>query len=136
MLVLGLLLLGGTVAFAIVLAADNLGGGPHYSVTLFDHHLVTVSTLDAFLAGAALALLLCLGMALTTAGTRREYRRSRELRAGRRQLKEAARGFGDDAATATAATTTATRATATDPESSGDVVLTKRPRRGLGSFSH
>ncbi|MFC1415922.1 hypothetical protein [Streptacidiphilus cavernicola] len=100
MLLLGLLIVAVAVAFAIVVTADNLGGGPHYSVRLFDHHLANVNTLGAFLAGIALTLLLCLGLLMLTAGARRERRRSSELRAARRERKAAAKadtggGFAD-----------------------------------------
>ena len=91
MLLLGLLIVAAAVAFAIVVTADNLGGGPHYSVSLFDHHLATVNTLGAFLAGIALTLLFCLGLLMMTAGARRERRRSSELRAARRERKAAAK---------------------------------------------
>jgi hypothetical protein len=89
MLLLGLLIVAAAVAFSTVVIADNLGGGPHYSVGLFGHHLGTVNTLGAFLAGIALALLLCLGLLVATAGARRERRRNAELRTARRERKAA-----------------------------------------------
>jgi hypothetical protein len=91
MLLLGLLIVAAAVAFAIVVVADNLGGGPHYSVSLFDHHLAHVNTLGAFLAGIALTLVLCLGLLMLSAGARRERRRNSELRAARRERKAAAK---------------------------------------------
>ncbi|MEY9835394.1 hypothetical protein [Streptacidiphilus sp. EB103A] len=126
MLLLGLLLMGGTIAFATVLIADNLDGGPQYSATLFDHHLATVNTLGAFLAGMALALVFCAALVMATAGARRERRRNAELRAARRDRK--------------AATKTVPAGTATEP-SDGDtatmpVVLTKRRTRGVRIFGH
>ncbi|MEY9963827.1 hypothetical protein ABIA33_001861 [Streptacidiphilus sp. MAP12-16] len=126
MLVLGLLLLGGSAAFTTVLIADNLGGGPQYAVTLFGHHLTTLSTLGAFLAGAALALVFCVSLALTTVGARRERRRSAELRAARRERKVAAR------AAAAAAVTDATDGR----DGTEATVLTKRRGRTLHLFGH
>ncbi|TDU02817.1 hypothetical protein EDD99_1226 [Streptomyces sp. 846.5] len=128
MLLLGLLLMGGTIAFATVLIADNLDGGPQYSATLFDHHLATVNTLGAFLAGMALTLVFCAALVMATAGARRERRRNAELRAARRERK------------ATAKTVPAGTGTATEP-SDGDtatmpVVLTKRRNRGVRIFGH
>ena len=124
MLLLGLLLMGGTIAFATVLIADNLDGGPQYSATLFDHHLATVNTLGAFLAGIALALVFSIALVMATAGARRERRRNAELRAARRERKAAARD--DDAVIAP---DTSEGDTATMP------VLTKR-NRGVHLFGH
>ena len=126
MLLLGLLLMGGTIAFATVLIADNLDGGPQYSVTLFDHHLATVNTLGAFLAGIALALVFSIAVVMASAGARRERRRNAELRAARRERRAAAKA-GDD--------------TVTTPDlSEGDTatmpVLTKRRSRGVHLFGH
>jgi hypothetical protein len=126
MLLLGLLLMGGTIAFATVLIADNLDGGPQYSATLFHHHLGTVNTLGAFLAGMALALVFCAALVLASAGARRERRRNAELRAARRDRRVAAK--------------TVDAGTATDP-GEGDtatmpVVLTKRRNRRVHLFGH
>ena len=125
MLLLGLLLVGGTIAFATVLIADNLDGGPQYSATLFDHHLATVNTLGAFLAGIALALVFCLALMMVSVGARRERRRNAELRAARRERK--------------AAEKTVDTGTVTDP-SEGDTatmpVLTKSRSRRVHLFGH
>ena len=119
MLLLGLLIVAAAVAFATVVTADNLGGGPHYSVSLFDHHLATVSTLGAFLAGIALALVFCLGLLMTTAGARRERRRSSELRAARRERRAVAKAGSDTAPVAGAGSDDADTVV-------GGPVLTKR----------
>ncbi|BAJ26571.1 MULTISPECIES: hypothetical protein [Kitasatospora] len=78
MLLLGLLLFAATGAFAGLLIADNLGGGPETGVTVLGHQIATVSTLGAFLAGLALALLFCAGLALMGGGLRwhRRHRRA------------------------------------------------------------
>jgi hypothetical protein len=154
MLLLGLLIVAAAVAFAIVVSADNLGGGPHYSVKLFDHHLATVNTLGAFLAGIALTLVFCLGLLMMTAGARRERRRNSELRAARRERKAAAKAnpgtvngpvvATDTAADNAARTTADTGAGAGRQEGvegyDGDTVespvLTKHRSRTPHLFSH
>jgi hypothetical protein len=68
MLFLGLLLLAGTAAFTGLAIADNLSGGPEYSVSVLDHHIATMNTLAIFSAGLALALIFCLGLAVVMTG--------------------------------------------------------------------
>jgi hypothetical protein len=88
MLILGLLLLGATGAFAGLLIAYNSSGGPDYTVTMFSNTLGTLNTLQAFLAGIALTLVFCLSLAMTVGGA--GYRRRR--RAARlAERREAAR---------------------------------------------
>ncbi|GLW57336.1 hypothetical protein [Kitasatospora phosalacinea] len=70
MLLLGILLFAASGAFAGLLIADNLGGGPETGVDVLGHQIATMSTLGAFLAGLALALLFCAGIALTVGGLR------------------------------------------------------------------
>ncbi|GLW73482.1 hypothetical protein Kpho02_57810 [Kitasatospora phosalacinea] len=76
MLLLGILLFAASGAFAGLLIADNLGGGPETGVDVLGHQIATMSTLGAFLAGLALALLFCAGLALMAGGLRwrRRYR--------------------------------------------------------------
>ncbi|MFJ6617851.1 hypothetical protein ACIQOW_09820 [Kitasatospora sp. NPDC091335] len=64
MLLLGLLLMAASGAFVGLLVADNLSGGPDYQVTILGSDLVTLNSLSIFLAGVALALLFCLGLAM------------------------------------------------------------------------
>ncbi|MEU0119728.1 hypothetical protein ABZ137_40240 [Streptomyces bobili] len=73
MLILGLLLLAATGAFTGLVIADNLLGGPEYTVSVLGQDIVTLNTLAVFCAGLALALLFCLGlsMAATAAAHRR-----------------------------------------------------------------
>ncbi|MFB8202455.1 hypothetical protein [Kitasatospora purpeofusca] len=82
MLLFGLLLVALTGAFAGLLIADNLSGGPEYQVVLLGHDLVTLNSLGIFLAGLALALLFCLGLVLARAG--RSARRARATGHGHR----------------------------------------------------
>lgn len=135
MLLLGLLIVAGAVAFATVLTADNLGGGPRYPVSLFDHHLGTVNTLGAFLAGIALTLLCCLGLLMATTGARRELRRRTELRAARRGLRAAER-TGDTVTAETTGTTVTTDTTGMTDTTEVPVVLTKRRSRARQLLGH
>ncbi|MFJ1756936.1 hypothetical protein [Kitasatospora sp. NPDC088134] len=110
MLLLGLLLFAASGAFAGLLIADNLGGGPETGVSILGHHLATVSTLGAFLAGLALALLFCAGLALMGGGVRWHRRRRRPVEP------------------ATAAPTVAERTGgATDPYDTAGLPLADRP---------
>lgn len=64
MLLLGLLLMSASGAFIGLLIADNLAGGPEYQATVLGNDLVTLNSLGVFLAGVALGLIFCLGLAL------------------------------------------------------------------------
>ncbi|GAA2823544.1 hypothetical protein RMN57_04270 [Kitasatospora sp. CM 4170] len=76
MLLLGLLLMATTGAFAGLLIADNLDGGPDYTASVLGNDVATLSSLGVFLAGIALALLFCLGLAMILRA-RRAHRRVR-----------------------------------------------------------
>jgi hypothetical protein len=80
MLVLGLLLLAATAAFTGLAIADNLGGGPEYSVSVLGNHIATMNALELFCAGLTLALLFCLGMATALNSAHRSRRRHRRAR--------------------------------------------------------
>ncbi|MFJ2868045.1 hypothetical protein [Kitasatospora sp. NPDC087314] len=89
MLLLGLLLMTASGAFAGLLIADNLSGGPDYQATVLGISLATLDSLGIFLSGMALALVFCLGLALMTRRARRPvrpgarrlaYRRARPVR--------------------------------------------------------
>lgn len=90
MLLLGLLLVGASAVFTGLVIAGNRSGGPDYSVSVLGHHIATTNTMAAFLAGAALALVFCIGIAMTRAGGRRSRRRRADLRAARQEAREAA----------------------------------------------
>ncbi|MFI8454761.1 hypothetical protein [Kitasatospora sp. NPDC085464] len=92
MLLLGLLLMAASGAFVGLLIADNLSGGPEYQATILGTDLVRLNTLGVFLAGVALALLFCLGLALMWSSRRRTARpvgaaRSARHRAGYREAE-------------------------------------------------
>ncbi len=84
MLILGLLLvvLSGTLAGLLV--AYNASGGPRYSVELFGNALATVGFAQAFVAGAAVAVVFCCGLSLIAAGARRQ----RQMRARFREAEQ------------------------------------------------
>jgi hypothetical protein len=82
MLFLGLLLLGATAAFTALAIAGNLTGGPGYTVSVLDHHIATLSPLAIFCSGLALALIFCLGLAVTAGGTA-HHRRGTGVHRGR-----------------------------------------------------
>ncbi len=76
MLFLGLLLLAATGAFTGLAIADNLSGGPEYTVTVLDRDIATMNTLAVFSSGLALALIFSLGLAMMVSGTVRHRRKS------------------------------------------------------------
>jgi hypothetical protein len=80
MVLLGLLLMAGAAAFAGLLIAHNLSGGPDYTVTLLGSQPFTVSTLGAFLGGIALTLIFGLGMWMLLGGTMLARHRSKKRR--------------------------------------------------------
>ncbi|MFF8097198.1 hypothetical protein [Streptomyces sp. NPDC016675] len=89
MLVLGLLLMAGAAAFAGLLIAYNLSGGPDYTVTLLGSQPFTVSTLGAFLGGIALTLIFGLGMWMLLAGTALARHRGKKRRGERETARRA-----------------------------------------------
>lgn len=83
MLVLGLLLLAATGAFTGLVIADNLSGGPEYTVSVLGQDIATLNTLAIFCSGVALALLFCLGLtAAAGGGVLRRRRRPRTRTTG------------------------------------------------------
>ncbi|MFE2332651.1 hypothetical protein [Streptomyces coelicoflavus] len=89
MLVLGLLLMAGAAAFAGLLIAYNLSGGPDYTVTLLGSDPFTISTLGAFLGGIALTLIFGLGMWMLMAGTVLARYRGKKRRRDRETARQA-----------------------------------------------
>ncbi|MFH9173972.1 hypothetical protein [Streptomyces albogriseolus] len=75
MLILGLLLLAAAGAFTGLVIADNLPGGPEYTVSVLGQDIATMNTLAIFCSGLALALIFCAGLsavASSAAHRRRE----------------------------------------------------------------
>jgi ABC-type nickel/cobalt efflux system permease component RcnA len=91
MLILGLLLVVVSAAGAILLVGYNSSGGPEQTIVLFGRDLMTVTPLQAFLAGIAIGLVFCLGlwMLITTEHRRRVART--QAREARREAKAAHR---------------------------------------------
>jgi hypothetical protein len=76
MFLLGILLVGATAAFVALAIVENFsGGGPGSSVTMLGHTIATLNALETFLAGIALALVFCLGLAMMTGSVRMHRRR-------------------------------------------------------------
>lgn len=84
MLLLGLLLIGAAGAFAGLLVVQN-PAGPEDAVSVLGFELGRLSTEQAFLAGIALALVCCLGIALAAGSARRRHRRRAAWRDERRE---------------------------------------------------
>jgi hypothetical protein len=80
---LGLLIAAATAAFTGLAIADNLNGGPSYSVTILGNHIVTLHPLGIFCSGLALALIFGLGAWLAMNGAKLRRRRNRRLVAER-----------------------------------------------------
>jgi len=76
MILLGLLLLTATGAFVGLLIADNLSGGPDYTVSVLGNDIATMNSLAVFLSGIALALIFGLGFVLAAGGGTRRRRRA------------------------------------------------------------
>ena len=131
LLLLGLLLLCGTAAFTGLLIADNLSGGPDYSVTILGNTIATMNSLEIFLSGLALALIFCFALALMGIGGRLSSRRRALLRSS----------HGAHAATPHATTARADTDVAVDEETgtpagtaAGTPARSHRPHRHL--FGH
>ncbi|MFB9367768.1 hypothetical protein ACWCYY_37710 [Kitasatospora sp. NPDC001664] len=78
MVLLALLLLGAVVAFTGLLIADNLDGGPDYTVMVLGNDLATMNSSSIFLAGIALTLLFGFALMLLLGAGARSRRRARE----------------------------------------------------------
>ncbi|MFE7649586.1 hypothetical protein [Streptomyces phaeoluteigriseus] len=72
---LGLILLAAAGAFTGLVIADNLSGGPRYTVSVLGREIATMNTLAIFCSGLALALIFCLGLAMVKgSATHRRHR--------------------------------------------------------------
>jgi hypothetical protein len=76
MLFLGLLLLAATSAFTVLVIADNLSGGPEYTVSVLGNDVATMNALAIFCSGLALALIFCLVLGAAVRGAAHRRRRS------------------------------------------------------------
>lgn len=80
---LGMLLLAATAAFTGLAIADNLGGGPHYTVSMLGQTIGTMNALAIFCAGLTLALIVALGLATAVSAATHRPRGPRTRRARR-----------------------------------------------------
>jgi hypothetical protein len=96
MLFLGLLLLAAGGVFTGLVIADNLSGGPEYSVSVLGQDLATMNTLAVFCSGLALALIFCLGLFLARGGAP-HHRHDRPRRHGTRRVSPFRRTADPDA---------------------------------------
>lgn len=90
MVFLGLLLVLLAVGATALVAGFNRSGGPEYTVTLFGNDVATVNTWQAFLAGVAVAVLVCVGLAMIMVADRRHRAVGAEVAAARRDAEAAA----------------------------------------------
>ena len=90
MLLLGIVILLAAGSATGTLVAFNLSDSPDYTWTAFGTDLVTIDAVFTLLAGFALGLVFCLGLALIVAGARRGRRRAARLREAERQAAQAA----------------------------------------------
>ncbi|MEU8974349.1 hypothetical protein AB0D11_34660 [Streptomyces monashensis] len=74
MLFLGLLLVVGAGAFTALAISDNMSGGPDHTVSVLGHDIASLGPLALFCSGLALALIFCLGMAMTFGGAAHHHR--------------------------------------------------------------
>ncbi|MER7895747.1 hypothetical protein ACWD0Z_11220 [Streptomyces sp. NPDC003007] len=81
MLLLALLLVLATGAFAVIAVVENFSGGPEYTVEIFGNQIATLTPPGVFLSGVALTLIFCLGLAMLSAGQKRHHRRMHETSA-------------------------------------------------------
>ncbi|MER5213605.1 hypothetical protein ABT063_24295 [Streptomyces sp. NPDC002838] len=77
MIVLGLLLLAATGAFTGLVIADNLSGGPEYTVSVLGQDIATMNALAIFCSGLALALIFSLGLSAASTAVHRHRKHPR-----------------------------------------------------------
>jgi hypothetical protein len=134
MLILGLLLVVLSAAAAAVLVAYNSSGGPEQMVVIFGQDWVSVTPMQAFLAGIVLALIFCLGLSMVVAtGRRRRLARS-QYREARREARVVARErdeLADQLAKERSAGAAWTPPPGGEPETARQAETTP-PRRGIG----
>jgi hypothetical protein len=138
MLFLGLLLLAATAAFTGLAISDNLGGGPHYTVSVLGNDIATMNTLAIFCAGLALALIFSLGLWMSSAGALHRRSRSIRMRAERDALAARLTERETAAGPPTSATTSAGTAAPTPATSAPEQPPAPRHSRGrrIHLFGH
>lgn len=91
MLILGLLLVLVSAAGAALLIAYNHSGGPEQTIVMFGRDWFSVTPLQAFIGGLAVALVFCLGLWMVASTERRRRATRSEYRAVRREARSATR---------------------------------------------
>lgn len=91
MLVLGLLLVLASAAGTALLISYNHAGGPEQTIVMFGRDWLSVTPLQAFIAGLGLALVFCLGAWMVASTERRRRATRSEYRAVRREARSATR---------------------------------------------
>jgi hypothetical protein len=135
MLFLGLLLLAATATFTGLAISDNLGGGPHYTVSVLGNDIAIMSTLSIFCAGLALALIFSLGLWMATGGAMRQRSRTMRMRDERDEM--AARLSEREAAAEPQASATTGRAGPVAPTlPTSEPAAEPAPRRHRGRRIH
>jgi ABC-type nickel/cobalt efflux system permease component RcnA len=135
MLILGLLLVVLSAAAAALLVAYNSSGGPEQMIVLFGRDLVSVTPLQAFLAGIGLALIFFLGLWMVIATERRRRAARSHYRDARREARAAAKErdeLADQLAKERSAGTGTSWTPPAEPEPARPAETTTPPRRGIG----
>jgi septal ring factor EnvC (AmiA/AmiB activator) len=91
MMILGLLLVLVSAAGTALLISYNHSGGPEQTIVMFGRDWFSVTPLQAFIAGLAIALVFCLGVWMVASTERRRRATRSEYRAVRREARTAAR---------------------------------------------
>jgi ABC-type nickel/cobalt efflux system permease component RcnA len=138
MLILGLLLVVVSAAGTALVIAYNHSGGPEQTIVMFGRDWLSVTPMQAFVAGLVVALVFCLGvwMIVSTGRQRRAFRS--EYREARREARTATRErdrLAKELADRDDAATTDRPAAWTAPEGHGETVETQgppEPRRRFG----
>jgi hypothetical protein len=91
MLILGLLLVVVSAAGGALLISYNHSGGPEQTIVMFGRDWLSVTPLQAFIAGLVLALVFSLGIWMIAATERRRRAVRSEYREVRREARSAAR---------------------------------------------
>jgi ABC-type nickel/cobalt efflux system permease component RcnA len=148
MLILGLLLVVVSAAGTALVISYNSSGGPEQTIVMFGRDWLSVTPLQAFIAGLVVALVFCVGVWMIVSTERRRRAVRSEYREVRREARTAARErdrlarelAARDERDEVPATTVTERPTAwTAPEEAavarhGETTETQEPepRRGFG----
>jgi ABC-type nickel/cobalt efflux system permease component RcnA len=91
MLILGLLLVVVSAAGVALVISYNSSGGPEQTIVLFGRDWVSVTPLQAFIAGLVVALVFCIGIWMIASTERRRRAVRSEYREVQREARTAAR---------------------------------------------